>query len=137
MWCSWSFCWRWRRNRIKVAVENGGTRLSGTREYAHLQHDHSCPKTILLRVHFEARERDARRRLAIMTKALASLGGIFCVTLVVCLSGVLLSTATLETTKARTRVDNITGERSIESASDASITSILPAGWDERGNKMW
>jgi hypothetical protein len=72
-----------------------------------------------------------------MTKALASLGGIFCVTLVVCLSGVLLSTATLETTKARTRVDNITGERSIESASDASITSILPAGWDERGNEMW
>ena len=69
-----------------------------------------------------------------MTKALASLGGIFCVTLVICLSGVLLSTAPLETTKARTCVDNITGERSIESASDASI---LPAGWDERGKKMW
>lgn len=85
-------------------------------------------------MHFEARERDARRRLVIMTKALASLGGIFCVTLVICLSGVLLSTAPLETTKARTCVDNITGERSIESASDASI---LPAGWDERGKKMW
>ena len=42
--------------------------------------------------------------------------------------------APLETTKARTCVDNITGERSIESASDASI---LPAGWDERGKKMW
>ena len=85
-------------------------------------------------MHVEARERDARRRLVIMTKALASLGGIFCVTLVICLSGVLLSTAPLETTKARTCVDNITGERSIESASDASI---LPAGWDERGNEMW